>query len=150
MTRSASAASATADAAVKARSAPCNLADARARLRTSQAYLEVADLVLSERDRDEYLNVAAGLAVLAGVAASDAICCARLGCRHRGENHRDAADMLKKSTPDGRDLATALVRLLDLKDAAHYGVKIVAVRKGRDAVRWARRLVERATEELER
>jgi fructosamine-3-kinase len=29
---------------------------------------------------------------------------------------------------------------MDLKDAAHYGVMIVAARKGRDALRWASRL----------
>jgi hypothetical protein len=26
--------------------------------------------------------------VLSGIAASDAICCIRLGCRHRGDDHR--------------------------------------------------------------
>jgi hypothetical protein len=131
------------------RSSSCGPIEAIARLRTALAYLEVADLVLGERDRDEYLNVAAGLAVLAGIAASDAICCARLGRRHRGENHRDAADLLRAATPDGSELSTTLLRLLDLKDAAHYGVMIVAARKGRDAVRWARRLVDRAQEVIE-
>ena len=33
------------------------------------------------------------------------------------------------------------MRLLDLKDAAHYGVMIVASRKARDALRWSARLV---------
>lgn len=132
------------------RTAPCTAHDATSRFRTAQAYLEVADLVLGERERDEYLNVAAGLAVLAGIAASDAICCARLGRRHRGESHRNAADLLRTAVPDGAELATVLLRLLDLKDAAHYGVIIVAVRKGKDAIRWARRLVDRAREEIER
>ena len=116
------------------RTSPCGAADATARLRTAQAYLDVAELVLGERDRDEYLNVAAGLAVLAGIAASDAICCARLGRRPRGDNHRSAADILRQATPDGDKLAVTLLRLLDLKDAAHYGVMIVAARKGRDAL----------------
>ncbi len=49
------------------RTAPCGAADAQSRLRTARAYLEVADLVLSERERDEHLNVSAGLAVLAGI-----------------------------------------------------------------------------------
>jgi len=40
--------------------------------------LDVAELVLDETDRNEYLNVCAGLAVLSGIAASDAICCTRL------------------------------------------------------------------------
>jgi hypothetical protein len=110
----------------------------------------VAALVLDERDRDEYLNVSAGLAVLAGIAASDSICCAWLRLRHRGDDHRGAADLLRRATPDGRELAVTLLRLLDLKDEAHYGVLVVAARKARDAHRWAERLVERATEEAER
>ena len=117
---------------------------------TARAYLEVADLVLGERERDEYLNVAAGLAVLAGIAASDSICCARLRSRHRGDDHRSAADLLRTATPDGASLARTLLRLLDLKDEAHYGVMVVASRKARDAVRWAGLLVDRAGQEAER
>jgi hypothetical protein len=129
------------------RTVSCTPADGRSRTRTARAYLEVADLVLGERDRDEYLNVAAGLAVLAGIAASDAVCCARLRLRHRGDNHRDAADLLRQSTPDGAELAKLLLRLLDLKDEAHYGVMVVASRKARDALKWATQLVARAEEE---
>jgi hypothetical protein len=80
------------------RTSPCGAADATSRLRTAQAYLDVAELVLGERDRDEYLNVAAGVAVIAGIAASDAICCARLGRHPRGDNHRSAADILRQVT----------------------------------------------------
>jgi hypothetical protein len=133
--------------AQKSRSVSCIPADGRSRTRAARAYLEVADLVLGERDREEYLNVAAGLAVLAGIAASDAICCARLRLRHRGDNHRDAADLLRQATPDGPELAKLLLRLLDLKDEAHYGVMVVASRKARDAVKWATQLVTRAEEE---
>jgi hypothetical protein len=74
----------------------------------------------------------------------DAICCARLGRRRRGDNHRSTVDILRQATPDGGKLALTLLRLLDLKDAAHYGVMIVAARRGRDALNWASRLVERA------
>jgi hypothetical protein len=132
------------------RTAECTSADARIRLKTARAYLEVADLVLGEKEREEYLNVAAGLAVLAGIAASDAICCARLRIRHRGDDHRGAADMLRTATPDGSNLARVLLRLPDLKDEAHYGVMVVAARKASDAARWARTLVDRASQEVER
>ena len=132
------------------RTAPCAVADARSRLRTARAYLDVARLVLDENNHDEYLNVAAGLAVLAGIAASDSLCCARLRKRHRGDDHRGAADLLRTATPDGPSLATNLLRLLDLKDEAHYGVIIVAPRRARDAVRWATKLADRAAEETER
>ncbi len=81
------------------RTAPCALADARGRLRTARAYLDVARLVLDETNHDEYLNVAAGLAILAGIAASDSICCARLRKHHRGDDHRRAADCFAPPPP---------------------------------------------------
>jgi hypothetical protein len=120
------------------------------RLVTARAYLEVASTVLAEQARDEFLNVAAGLAVLAGIAASDAICCARLRGRHRGDDHRKAADLLKTAVPDGAKLAASFARLLDVKDEAHDGVIVESPRKARDAVRWATTLVTRAAEEVER
>lgn len=129
---------------------PCGISDARSRLRTALAYLEVADLVLGEQAQKEFLNVAAGLAVLAGIAASDAICCAHLRQRHRGDNHRDAADLLATATPDGKRLASTFLRLLDVKDASHYGIELVEGKRARDAVNWASRLAQRAQEEVER
>lgn len=133
-----------------ARTAPCSKSEARARLRTARAYLEVAGSVLGERDRGEYLNVAAGLAVLAGIAGSDAICGARLGRIHRGDDHRAAQDLLQQATPDGKKLATVLGRLLSMKDAAHYGVIVVSARNATDAKKWAALLIERAAQETER
>jgi hypothetical protein len=132
------------------RTAPCGRQEARVRLTTARAYLEVASTVLAEQSRDEFLNVAAGLAVLAGIAASDAICCARLGSLHRGDDHRRAADLLKPAVPDGAKLSSSLARLLDVKDEAHYGVIVVSSRKAGDAVRWAGMLVARAADEVER
>jgi hypothetical protein len=110
----------------------------------------VAELVLDEQGRDELLNVTAGLAVLAGIAASDAICARRLGRIHRGDDHRAAAALLEQAVPDGAKLAATFRRLIGLKDEAHYGVLVVASRKARDAVRWARQLVDRAVDEVER
>ncbi|MDQ6947588.1 MAG: hypothetical protein M3256_15295 [Actinomycetota bacterium] len=133
-----------------ARTAPCGKAEARVRLRTGLAYLEVAELVMAEHKREEFLNVAAGLSVLAGIAASDTICCTRIGRRHRGEDHRGAAGLLSEAVPDGKALAAKLIRLLDIKDQAQYGVIVVAPRRARDAVKWARHLLERATEEVNR
>jgi hypothetical protein len=50
--------------------------------------LETAELIHDERERQEFLSVSAGLAVLAGIAASDSICCARLHHLHRGGRSR--------------------------------------------------------------
>jgi hypothetical protein len=115
----------------------------------ARAYLETADLVANER-REGFSNVTAGLAILAGIAASDAICCVRLGRYHRGEDHRRATELLQAATPDGRELAIRLERLVGLKDTAHYGAALVTPTNANLAVRWARQLVSRAQEELER
>jgi hypothetical protein len=136
--------------AKRQRTRAASLEDARGRLRSAEAYLEVADLVLDEHGRAEFGGVAAGLAVLAGVAASDAICARRLGQIHRGDDHRAASALLEQSTPDGAKLAATFLRLIDIKDEAHYGAMIVAPRKARDSVRWSRQLVDRARQELER
>ncbi len=115
----------------------------------ARAYLETAELVANER-RQGFSNVTAGLGVLAGIAASDAICRVRLGRYHRGDDHRRATELLETATPDGRDLAVRLERLLGLKDTAHYGAALVAHPNANLAIRWARQLASRAQEELER
>lgn len=132
------------------RTAQCGKQEARVRLATARAYLEVATTVLAEQSRDEFLNVASGLAVLAGIAASDAICCARLRSLSRGDDHRRAADLLKTAVPDGAKLSASFARLLDVKDEARYGVIVVSPRKARNAVGWAASLVARAGDEVER
>lgn len=131
------------------RSSPCGATEARARLQTAEAYLETAELVHTEA-RAQFANVTAGLAVLAGIAASDAICCIRLRRRHRGDDHLGAADLLEGATPDGRKLAASLRRLLNVKDTAHYGTSLIGPRPASDTIRWARALVERARQEIER
>lgn len=132
------------------RTTAASKADARMRLRSAEAYVEVADLVLLDADRVEMPGVAAALAVLAGIAASDAICAARLGEIHRGEDHRAASALLARATPDGQNLGSVFARLIDLKDQAHYGVIAVSAQRSRAALKWARQLTARAREELER
>ncbi len=63
----------------------CTVREARQRLRSARAYLEAAELILGD-DREEYAGVAAGNAVLAGIAAADAICGKGLKKRFRGED----------------------------------------------------------------
>lgn len=136
--------------AKRSQSRAASINDARIRLRTAAAYLEVADLVLAEDKRIEMPGVAAGLAVLAGIAASDAICACRVAQIPRGDDHRAAADLLRTATPDGKKLAAEFLRIIDVKDQAHYGISIVPISQARSAVRWAQHLVTRAKEEVER
>ena len=134
------------------RTAPCTPYEASKRAAIAQAYLESAEPVMAERAgvKEEHLSVAAGAAILAGIAASDAICGRRLGQIHRGDDHHGAVDLLKSAIPDGKSFSLKLARLLDMKDQAHYGIYFVSARKASDAVKAARFLVTRARQETER
>ena len=124
------------------RTAACTAADARTRLRQAQLYLEAAELVQSE-DLAEAATVATGNAVLAAIAAADAICCHAAGVRSRGQDHRQAIGLLQEVTGDAA-LAKALREVLDLKDAGHYGLSNVSASHCTAALRRARALVDAA------
>lgn len=128
------------------RTSTCSRAEARERLQHAQRYVEAASLVLGE---EEFAGVAASLAVLAGIAAADAACCARIGQRHRGQDHRAAQELLATVAPGGSAMARDLGRLLDRKDDAHYGLLSVAPADEGRMVEWAMRLVEGARTALE-
>ena len=122
----------------------CTRADARVRLSQAELWVEMAGLALAaESARETETTVAAGCAVLAGIAAADAICCAVTGMRYRGEDHRRAADFLSDVTGDTA-LGKKLRELVDLKDAGHYGLAGIGLSKARMAVRRAESLVSEA------
>jgi len=112
--------------AAKGRTQPCSEPQARTRLDHARRFLDVAQLAAGEDDSLEYASAAAALAVLAGIAASDAARCKSLGRRARGQDHREAADLLAQITPGGTRAANSLRRLLNLKDEAHYGLFDIA------------------------
>lgn len=119
---------------------PCGEAEALVRLAHAHKFLEVADLIADADDAD-YASASAALAVLAGIAASDAACCRALGRRSRGQDHREAASLVARVQPDGRRAANSLRRLLDMKDEAHYGFFDVSGQHLQTALRQARALV---------
>jgi hypothetical protein len=132
------------------RTQACTDADARTRLRHAHKFLEVAELTAGEGADIEYTSQSAALAVLAGIAASDAACCKALGRRSRGRDHREAATLLEQITPGGKTAANSLRRLVDLKDEAHYGLYDVgggdlkaALRQADDLVAFADGLLDR-------
>lgn len=126
--------------ALRARTQPCSRQQARKRLQDARKFLEVAELV-----DDDPLQISSGvsasLAVLAGIAASDAACCSALGIRSRGQDHNEAADLLHR-VAGSTDAVTALRRLLGLKSDAQYGLVFISPSKRTAALRQARRLVE--------
>ena len=130
----------------KGRADGCGRAEALQLLDRAQALSDAALLVA---DDEEFRGVAAALAVLAGIAASDAACCAVLARRHRGQDHRGAVALLEGVEPGGARMAKDLQRLLDRKDNAHYGVIRVAVGEERRMIEWAGRLLADARTAVE-
>src|SRR5438132_11832111 len=83
-------------ARTEGRTQPCDRNAAKTRIAHARKFLEVAELVASETGIEESKSCAAALAVLAGIAAVDAACCAILGRRPRGQDHRQAADLVEQ------------------------------------------------------
>jgi hypothetical protein len=132
------------------RTQTCSLPQARSRLEHARKFLDVAELVAGDAGDMEYASAAATLAVLAGIAASDAACCAALGRRSRGDDHLQAAGLVEQIEPGGNQAANALRRLLNLKDEAQYGFFDVGGQNLRAALRQAEALVTFAGRVVER
>ena len=98
----------------------------------------------------EYASAAAALAVLAGIAASDAACCKALGRRSRGQDHRQATELVEQIAQGGGQAASSLRRLLSLKDEAHYGLFDIGGQDLQVALRQATALVKFADEVMQR
>jgi hypothetical protein len=121
------------------------------RLEQARKFYEVAELVEGDADAvPSSSSVAAALAVLAGIAAADAACCAALGRRSRAQAHKAASDLVRQVEPDGQEAAKNLDRLLDLKDSAHYGVINVSGANLKTALRTAEAIVKFAGKVVER
>lgn len=102
-----------------------------------------ANVCRSQLNYDDYASrsVAAGNAVLAGIAAADVLCIAHLGVRSASTNHSDAVALLKRIDPEAaRDLAI----LIRDKTQAHYGISPVDKDSLTRMVRSMERLIERA------
>lgn len=130
----------------RSRERPASRVDARRRSEIGFAYLQAASLVLAQEDGDEVNHsVVAGLCVLAGIAASDAICAVRHGSISRSESHNNAVAHLRATKhPSSSDWSNALERLLGLKDEAHYGFISVSRTNATAALRQAQLLVDAA------
>lgn len=109
------------------------------RRRIAQKYAEVAHLI--DIEDGAAVNVCVGLCVLAGIAASDAICGAAVGERHSGQDHAAAAAFLTMVDPT----AGAYLRtLVELKPSSHYGNALLKVSDRTAALRAADALVVEA------
>ncbi|MGL4174762.1 MAG: hypothetical protein ACRCSN_01695 [Dermatophilaceae bacterium] len=120
----------------------CTPAECRARRDQARAFLDVAELVLTEERREAH--VAAALAVLAGIAAADAICGLKLKKWSRGQGHAQAVSLLEDVALRDPTLPAKFRRLLADKDAAHYSSSLITVEKARAMVRQAAALLAEA------
>lgn len=131
-------------AAKLGRSGACGKAEARVRLSHAIKFLEVAELVESEAQDGidpASISVAAALAILAGIASADSVCCVKLGMRSRGDDHHQAEEFLKR-IKGGEKAAAQLSELISLKDTAYYGVINISDTALKTAMRKAKFLVE--------
>lgn len=87
------------------------------RLTKARSYLKAAQLITPSVGDHQLQDVYITNCVYAGIAASDVICCAKLGIHSTGPNHRDAVTLLR--TVDSAS-AAHLKTLLDLKAGAGY------------------------------
>lgn len=114
-------------------------ADGRERRRIAQKYLEVAAIAATEPGIA--VNVAIGNAVLAGIAAGDAICIAATGERYAGADHAAAAELLRRVS---KSLGDKLGVLVSMKTESHYGPAMLSTNELDRALRAARALVNEA------
>lgn len=128
----------------------CAGAEGATRLAQARKFMEVAELVAGEEEIAESLSCAAALAVLAGIAASDAACCTALGERSRSQNHHDAEALLRRITPGGPAAAMSLRRLINEKDNAHYGLRNIGKQTLTTLLRQAGQLIEFADQVMRR
>ncbi len=90
---------------------------------------------------DDVADACVTLCVHAGIAAADAICCARLGEHAQGNSHNEAVDLLGEAD---KGSAKHLSILLGLKTKAGYGHMSAGPDDGKRAGRAAEALVETA------
>ncbi|GAA4672381.1 hypothetical protein GCM10025780_15700 [Frondihabitans cladoniiphilus] len=98
--------------------------DVRERAGAAREFLQVAEEQFAYTVGPEpsaAAQVSASNSILAGIAASDALCGRVLGVRASDGAHAAAADLLATVLPQGRLLAVKLRRLLRDKSQLQYG-----------------------------
>lgn len=127
-----------------ARTVRCTAATRAGRLAKAQQFWFAAQTI--ENFADDEATVADAyttLAVHAGIAAADVICCTRLGEHARGDDHDEAVALLAKTD---RDRAKDLATLLRMKTRSGYSHEPTSRTDRQRAQRAAARLVHAAND----
>lgn len=125
-------------------------ADAKVLVARATALLTAAELLLEDREDPAAQSASAAVSVIAGIAASDALCALALGERSRGQDHRAAVGLLAAAVGADSALLPMLSRLLDVKDQAHYGTRFIRHEDAMRALRQATALTAAAQEATRR
>ena len=114
----------------------CTAADRAGRLAQAEGFWQDAEDLreLGEASPNSIVT----LFVHAGIAAADAICCAKLGEYSSSANHAEAITLLEKADPS---LAPSLARLVGMKTAAGYGASPMSAQRVTTARGAAEKLV---------
>jgi hypothetical protein len=123
------------------RSKPCTPAMRAGRLAKAEQFLEAAELIETLLDDEDCEDAYVTMCVHAGIAASDVLCCARLGQHSEGQGHAEAVAMLQQVDDQ---LAKRLSVLLGMKTRSGYGWTTISKTDKVKAGRAASALVEAA------
>lgn len=124
------------------RTNPCTPDIRHGRLRKAVDFLDAATLIADQAGGDGAApDVSVTLCIHAGIAASDVICCARLGEHAQGQDHNEAVTLLSQVDSES---AKQLRVLLGMKTKAGYSHTGISAADAKRARRAAEMLVETA------
>ena len=121
------------------------------RLNDARGFREVAESASDSGHR----NQAASNAILAAIAANDALCLRRIGRRSQGESHMEAVRVLQEACrgsvweEQAAQTAQQLRDIIRLKSAAQYGGRPLSAATVAKLLRQVERLIEWVEEVLE-
>jgi len=97
----------------------CSIGEAKARRDQARAYIDVAEIVLADSASRYEAQVAAALAVLAAIAAADAVCGPKLHRYSREQDHAQAVALLETVDVDDPSSPIKLRQIFALCRPAH-------------------------------
>jgi hypothetical protein len=122
---------------------PCGAGEAKVRAAEAQEHLALAE-IYRPGEGSAARKASGSSAVLAAIAAADAVCCGRVKRRSAHTDHAAAVELLRQVSPEGPELAKALSVAIKLKTAMQYGTDNVSESEHTRLMRAAERLVRAA------
>ncbi len=115
----------------------CDVGTAERHLAKARGFLQDAQTAAADDSK-------AVLFVMAGIHASDAICCAALRKHATGSNHHAATELLMEIGPNGREHADDLATLIRDKNRVSYTIEPLRLSELKKCQRAAEALIDAA------